>query len=429
MGELITMSQHELNRLEVFQKLLEKRLKQSQAAEILHLSIRQIKRLFATFKNQGAEALTSKRRGKPSNHTLVPELKQQALDLICKYYRDFGPTLATEKLLEVHQIKISVETVRQMMITADLWKTRSQKLKRAYQPRYRRACYGELIQIDGSEHAWFEDRNGKCTLLVYIDDATSELMQLKFVPEESTFSYFEATKEYLLKHGKPITFYSDKFSVFRVNQENKKDKGDRITQFGRALTELNIDNICANTCEAKGRVERANKTLQDRLVKELRLQGISTMQAANLFATELIQNHNRKFRKAPLSNTNVHRPLQPHEQKNLNDILSWQEERTVSNSLTLQYDKVLYMLQDTLETRQLKRKAVTIYDYSNGEIKIKYQGRDLPYRIFDKLRQVESGDIIENKRLGHVLKYIKEQQEQLPRHRSASCPSRSYSIS
>ena len=157
---------------------------------------------------------------------------------------------------------------------AGLWVRRKDRLKRIHQPRARRDCLGELVQIDGSEHWWFEDRGPQCTLLVYVDDATSRLMHLKFVETESTFDYFQATREYLEAHGKPIAFYSDKHGVFRVNSAGAV-QGDGMTQFGRSLHALNIDILCANTPQAKGRVERANKTLQDRLVKEFRLQGVS----------------------------------------------------------------------------------------------------------------------------------------------------------
>jgi len=182
----------------------------------------------------------------------------------------------------------------------------------------------------------------------------------------------------LQNHGKPVAFYSDKLSVFRVNAKEAKD-GDKITQFGRALRELNIDIICANSCQAKGRVERANKTLQDRLVKELRLKNISTIKDANLFLPQFMQHYNNKFTKIPLSQYNAHRKLQAHE--NLYEVFCWQEGRTVSNNLTIQYNKVLYLIEDNIENRKLARKRVTVYDYPDNSIKIRYQGRELTYSI------------------------------------------------
>src|SRR3954462_10566516 len=231
---------------------------------------------------RGPSALVSTRRGKPSNRSYPAALRTETLGVITANYADFGPTLACEKLAERHGIHLGVETVRQWMRADGLWRDRRQRLKPVHQPRYRRDCVGELVQIDGSEHWWFEDRGPPCTLLVFVDDATSRLMPLRFVPPESTFDYCEATRAYLQRHGKPVAFYSDKHSVFRVNRKDAAS-GDGMTQFGRALDQLNIDIICANAPQAKGRVERANGTLQDRLVKEMRLAGISTIEAGNAF--------------------------------------------------------------------------------------------------------------------------------------------------
>jgi hypothetical protein len=207
-------------------------------------------------------------------------------------YADFGPTLAAEKLSEVHELSLSRETLRHWMIADGLWLDRKARQRKVYQPRPRRACLGELVQIDGSEHWWFEDRGPHCTLLVDIDDAPSRLMHLKFVESESTFAYFGATREYLEAYGKPVAFYSDKHGVFSINAVGAV-QGEGMTRYGRALHELNIEIICANTPQAKGRVERANKTLQDRLVKDLRLQGIGTIEAANRALPAFVADFNR----------------------------------------------------------------------------------------------------------------------------------------
>jgi hypothetical protein len=422
------MSHKELNRAEIMQQIASKKITQCLAAEQLGLSIRHVKRLYAGYKLIGAGHLISKRRGKPSNHKLSNGIQEYALSLISQCYADFGPTLTKEKLESVHKLDVSVSTVRTWMAEAGLWIPRAQRLKRAYQPRYRRSCYGELVQIDGSDHHWFEKRGPRCTLLVFIDDATSQLMMARFVPEETTFTYFDATKRYLLDHGKPIAFYSDKYSVFRRNCKEAKG-GDVVTQYARALSDLNIDLINANTCQAKGRVERANKTLQDRLIKELRLLGISTTQEANEYLPEFIQIYNQKFGKEPRSETDVHRALQEQEKQQLEDIFSWQEDRTLSRNLTLQYDKVLYLVQDTAQNRALARKRVTVYENYLGRIKIKYEDTQLAYRTFDKLRKVDETAIVENKRLDNVLAYIKLRQEQRgQQQRSQSCPSRAHLV-
>ncbi|KXG13898.1 Integrase core domain protein [Pseudomonas aeruginosa] len=235
------------------------------------------------------------------------------------------------------------------MVDAGMWVPRKQRPPKVYQPRNRRACCGELIQIDGSDHRWFEDRGPACTLLVFIDDATSQLMHLHFTEAESTFSYFTATRAYLERHGKPLAFYSDKASVFRSNHKAPQG-GDGYTQFGRAMYELNIES-CANSSQAKGRVERANLTLQDRLVKELRLRGISNMADANAFAAHFMASYNARFAKPPRSEHDCHRPL--HSDEDLELIFAWREARRVSQRLTVQYDKVLYLLADTPQSRRL----------------------------------------------------------------------------
>lgn len=308
------------------------------------------------------------------------------------------------------------------MIAAGLWKDRRARLKPVHQPRYRRDCVGELIQIDGSEHWWFEGRGPQCTLLVYIDDATSRLMHLQFVQSESTFDYFAATRTYLERYGKPIAFYSDKHGVFRVN---KKDAvgGDGMTQFGRALHALNIDIICANSSQAKGRVERANGTLQDRLVKEMRLCGIDTIEAGNAFLPALMEAYNARFAKALFDDRDLHRPL-AFGHDDLDEAFAWKEERTVSVNLTLQYDQVLFILEPTPISRPLARKRVTVVDYPDGRLVIRHHGVELPYRTFDKRPQVNQAAIVENKRLGPILAYIAEQQKQLDMSRSAKAPRR-----
>ena len=293
----LTMSAKELDRLEVLRRVLERRRTQAQAAEQLGLGVRQIERLCRRLRSEGPRGLVSRKRGQPSNRKLPDALRRRALDLVQSRYSDFGPTLAAEKLEAVHDVVVSVETLRRWMIDAELWVPRAQR-RRVHQPRSRRSCLGELIQIDGCDHEWFEERAPRCTLLVYVDDATSRLMEMRFVPSESTFSYFEATKAYLERHGKPVAFYSDQASIFRVNApEERRTEG--VTQFNRALSELNIDIICASTPQAKGRVERAHLTLQDRLVKELRLRDLSSIEAANAYAPAFMADYNERFGKEP----------------------------------------------------------------------------------------------------------------------------------
>src|SRR5713101_2992580 len=415
------MSDKELGRVGVLRDVDAGRMAARDAAAALGLSRRQIFRLLRTFRSTGPHGLASRRRGRPSNRRYPDDIRSLALSIVRERYADFGPTLAAEKLAEVHALSLSRETLRQWMVAEGLWLDRKARLRPVHQPRPRRDCLGELVQLDGSEHWWFEDRGPQCTLLVYIDDATGRLMQLKLVETESTFDYFRATREYLEMHGKPVAFYSDKHGVFRVNATGAT-QGDGMTQFGRALHALNIDIVCANTPQAKGRVERANKTLQDRLVKELRLQGISTIAAGNQLLPGFLADYNARFGTEPRNPKNLHRPLSAGD--DLTDVFAWREERTVSNSLTLQYDKVLFLLEPSEMTRELRRKRVTVVDYPDGRLAIRYRGRDLPYTTFDKLRQVSQASIVENKHLGAVLSYIRERQIERAEARSQSAPRR-----
>jgi transposase len=274
------MSRQDLQRVEVLTEVLAGRRTTVSAAGVLGVSLRQAQRLLARYRTGGG-AMIHRSRGRPASNRLGPGVQEYVLELVRQNFRDFGPTLAAEALLERHGVEVSRETLRKWMVADGLWLSRKQR-RSFHQPRLRRESYGELIQIDGSDHRWFEQRGEPCTLLVFIDDATSKLMQLRFVPSESTDSYFSALQGYLNDHGCPVAFYSDKHTVFRVNRPDAMG-GSGMTQFGRALAELNIEILCANSSQAKGRVERANRTLQDRLVKELRLAGICDMAAGNLF--------------------------------------------------------------------------------------------------------------------------------------------------
>jgi len=286
------------------------------------------------------------------------------------------------------------------MTAAGLWKPRRQRAAPIHQPRSRRACLGELVQIDGSDHAWFEGRGRACTLLVFIDDATGRLMQLHFTPTESAFAYFQATRSYLETHGKPVAFYSDKASIFRATRQST-DFGRNTTQFGRALFELNVDILCANSSQAKGRVERANLKLQDRLVKELRLRKICTREAANEFAPHFIADFNARFAKPAQRDHDAHRPVRTDEDLDL--IFSWRVQRKVSRSLTLQHDKIVYLLENCAANLALIHRYIDVYEYPDGHIEIRADGESLRYERYDRLGQIDISAIVDNKRLGHAL--------------------------
>lgn len=403
---LILMSQRDLSRIEVLARVADGRMDASVAGRLMGLSRRQVFRLKARFAADGAIGIAHKSRGRVSNRKHGASFKASALALVDKFYSDFGPTLAAEKLLELHGVQVSRETLRHWMIEAGLWETRASQ-KRIYQPRHRRAHLGELVQIDGSEHDWFEGRRAMCTLLVFIDDATSRLMSLRFAESENTFSYFAALDYYLTTHGRPVAFYSDKYSVFRATGPD--GQGGKMTQFGRALNQLNIEIICANSSQAKGRVERANKTLQDRLIKELRLSGISDIETANAWLPGFMDDFNKRFGKPAADPKDLHRDM--NSIGRLDEILCWREERHVSQQLVVHYNQLKLPLVPEGLALSLGGKKVEVYDFPDGRLEIRYKGHPLPYRAFDKLQRVTHAAIVENKRLSEVLTWIKAEQE------------------
>src|SRR4051794_15158805 len=394
----VVLSKRDLNRIDVLARLESGRLTPGAAAALLRVSERQVYGLMRRFREGGPAAIADRRRGRPPNNRLPDVLRNQAVALVRQHYADFGPTLAAEKLADRHDVRVSRETLRSWMIQAGVWRPRAER-KRFHQPRHRREHVGELIQIDGCEHHWFEDRGPPCTLLVFVDDATSRLMALGFVPSESTFAYFEVLRRSLEAHGKPVAFYSDKHSIFRVSKEEAAG-GDGMTQFGRALADLNIEILCANSSQAKGRVERAHATLQDRPVKELRLAGISDLDAANAFLPGFMASYNGKFARPPARDLDLHRPLDGMNQ--LGDILCWRETRRVSRQLVVHYNRMKFTLHPTEVTARLVGQEVEVYDFPEGRLETRWRGLPLTYGV------------VENKRLGEVLAWIKERQAARP---------------
>ena len=397
--ETVTMSYEELDRVSVIERVIEKRLTQREAARMLGLTSRQVRRLRRAYERDGPSAWRRSIAVDPAIGGCLRSCAGGAGHRPVQY-EGFGPTLAHEKLTELHGLEFSVETLRHWMIDDGLWVPRARREPRIQQPRRRRPCRGELIQIDGSDHEWFEDRAPRCTLLVFVDDATSELMELLFCESESAFSYFAALRSYLEQHGKPVALYSDKASVFR-NNKNEPEGGAGVTQFSRALSSLNIDIICANTPAAKGRVERTHLTLQDRLVKELRLREISDVDSANAFAPEFIADYNRRFARAPRSEHDAHRPLQPAD--DLDRIFSLQETRVVSKSLTLNYKRVLYVLDPTDAARAARRQRVCIEEREDGSLSFWHGEHELRATAFPRDHSVRQGEVVENKRLSATM--------------------------
>lgn len=391
---LLTMSEQEVERVGLIRQVTEGRLTQVEAGKRLDLTTRQIRRLVRAYERKGAAGLISKKRGKPGNRHHTCETKEKVKKFVEQYYVDFGPTFAAEKLEERHHLIVNRETLRQWMSQWGLWSAKNSEKKLAvHQMRERRPCFGELVQIDGSHHDWFEGRAEKCCALVFIDDATSRLLGLRFEAQETTAGYFKLVRAHIESHGKPVAYYSDKFGVFRVNHANCYDSE---TQFGRAMRELGIGSICANSPQAKGRVEKANRTLQDRLIKEMRLRKIDTMEEANNYALEFIEFWNKRFAVEPKSLVDAHRPNLLDSNK-LDLIFSYQDKRILSKNLECSFDKTIYQIKTELKGYRLRHAKVTICKDTVGSVKIIYKGKILDYTCYKKQRH--SGEIVNTKQL------------------------------
>ena len=387
----ISMNTKEVERITIIENLLDKRIKQKHAGHQLDISVRQIQRLVKRYRTEGAKGLIHKNRGRVSNRLLPEEKRKQIVNLIKTNYPDFGPTLACEKLLERDGIKCSSETIRKIMTEEGLWNPKKKQIMEIHTYRERRPCIGELIQLDGSPHKWFEDRGKPCTLVAFIDDATSRIMDGEFVDYEGTFTLFQATEHYLKTHGKPLSFYVDKHSTFKINrqaaiEEELKDFLPQ-SQFARAMEQLRIELICANSPQAKGRVERLFETLQDRLVKEMRLEGISTQEEGTGYFREIyIPKHNAKFAVLPKDQTNVHRALLPSD--DLSKIFTVQTKRHVSKVLVAQYKNTRYQLDTTGSYRYLlKNQQILIEENKTGTLVFRYGDKAIPYKIIGQIMQ------------------------------------------
>lgn len=374
----ITMQ--ELERAEIIEAYSKGEVSAAVAAKRLQITARQVRRLQRRFAESGIEGMISGRRGKSSNNQLKPGLAKMALELVREHYPDFGPTLASEHLLERHGVALSKETLRNLMIEAGLWIPRQARRGRLHQPRERRACLGELVQVDGSPHDWFEQRAEPCVLLAFVDDATGRIMQLHFAESETTTSYFEATRRYIQQHGKPETFYSDRAAVFRSPSATARTQ----TQFHRALDDLDIELICANSPQAKGRVERVNRSLQDRLVKALRLDGIDNIDAANAWCGQFVEKYNARFACVPRSPLDAHRPLRPKD--DLARILTVLDKRKLTSKLTLQHGNRRYLLKDVPGTRALIGQSIAIHTYANGDVEIRANDHSFAYTSLEIAR-------------------------------------------
>lgn len=378
--EFVTMNKAELEQVGIFERLVKKELKQKEGAKILDLSIRQVKRKVKEYRKSGAASLVHGNRGKESNRVTDKEKAQQAIGLIKKHYSDFGPTLASEALEERHGIIINHETLRKLMIKEGIRKSRYKKAVVKHFWRERKECFGEMVQLDGSPHHWFEDRADPCTLIAFIDDATSQILWLEFTKSESTESLMKSTRSYIEKFGKPASFYADRGVVYKVNNNNPDN--DKITQYKRALDELHTKLIHARSPEAKGRVENLFGTLQDRLVKALRLANISTMKEANKYVKEAyIPKHNAKFAVKPKSETNMHKPINGY---NLDNVFCLKEDRRINNDFTISYKGRWLQLAGKQATVVRPKNVVVIHEQLDRTIEIYLRKTKLNYKELPK---------------------------------------------
>jgi len=379
--EIIMLTQKELKRLKVIQEAITKHITQKEASSLLALSQRQIANLVQRVRKEGDKGIVHRLRGRPSNRKIPEKLKDRVINLYKSKYPDFGPTLASEKLSELDKIHLSRETLRLWLIEKGLWqRERKSRKHRHWRPRCE--CLGQMEQLDGSHHAWLEDRGPELVLMTYIDDAANRVFA-KFYDYEGTFPAMDSFKRYSQRYGLPQSIYVDKHTTYRSTreqtQEEELENKFPLSQFERALDELGVDIIHANSPQAKGRVERVLRTFQDRLIKEMRLKGIKTKDAANKFLEEYLPKFNQRFSLEPINPTNLHRLLP--KTITLDKVLSIRTKRALRNDFTIRHNKKLYQILDMPEG--IRTKQVIVEERLNGRMYINYNGFTLKYKLID----------------------------------------------
>lgn len=373
MTETIVMSKKELDRVPILTKLKDSQIDIATAAKQMSLCIRQTIRLKQKFEKGSAE-LIHKSRGQPGHNCLPTKKVERAKKFLIEKYADFKPTFAMEKLRENHKLKISKETVRQIMIDAGLWIPKAERLKAHYRAwRDRKEQRGEMEQYDGSKHDWFEGRSPICTLLLAIDDAKGDITHARFAADEGVINTFIFWDEYLKGNGKPLSIYLDRYSTYKINIGDNKDEPDELTQFQRAMeSDLMVKIIHARSPEAKGRVERVFGTLQDRLVKELRLAGINNIPDGNKFLIEkFIPAFNKKFGVPAKKSGDLHRSVTKEELHKLAGIFSIQTSRKVNNDFTISFNSVWYQLAQEQPTLIRKKDTVIVEEHMDSSIHVR----------------------------------------------------------
>jgi hypothetical protein len=373
--DMVMARQGELKRLHVIEKVLEGIIKQVEAAEILSLSGRQIRRIVKRVRGEGSKGIIHRSRGRPSNRRISDKIKERVIHLYRAQYRDFGPMLASEKLLERNGIRINDETLRMWLLGTGDWR-KSRRRRRHRQWRERKGHEGEMVQMDGSHHDWFEGRGPWCVLMGYIDDATGRVFG-RFYDYEGTIPAMDSFKRYIRKYGLPLSVYLDRYKTYKSTAkptlEDELNDMEPLSDFERALRELEVEVRHANSPQAKGRIERLFGTLQDRLVKEMRLRGISTLEGANTFLEEYLPIYNRRFSVSPRERGNLHRPL--GRGLDLDAILCIKTERALRNDFTVAHNRKLYQVEDKVNISK-----VMVQDRMDGSIRITHKNHALRFR-------------------------------------------------
>jgi len=380
--KLIHMTEKELTRYNIIKKLIEGNINGTDASKQISLSVRQVKRLKANVKQHGIKGIIHGNRNKESNRKISDKKINTIEKIVKKKYYDFGPTFTSEKLNENENIIIGKEKLRLLMVDWGLRQIKSKKQSKQYYAwRARKDNYGEMQQFDGSYHLWLEDRFEELCLLLSIDDATGKITHAKFDYNESTKAVFKFWLEYFAQNGLPVLIYLDKYSTYKINHKNAVDNKDMITQFERAMNQIGVIPITAHSPQAKGRVERVFETLQDRLVKEMRLENISTIEEANEFLKEYIPKFNAKFSVAPQKRNNLHKELNKTTENMLPQIFSVQNTRVVMNDYTVMFKTKYFQLDREQPTTVYKKNIVIVEEHLNDTIKLNLKGHYLNYKV------------------------------------------------
>lgn len=376
--DILRMSRREIDRLMILEGVIRGEVTQVIAGEVLGLSERQVRRLVARIKEEGPEGLIHRGRGRRSVRKMPDEIASEIQRVVEERYPDFGPTLAAEKLMEREGIGVSREKLRQLMLEAGLWK-RVRRRKEQHPWRERKDHYGQMVQLDGSDHDWLEGRGPEMVLMGYIDDASSHVFG-RFYDYEGVYPAMDSLERYIRRYGRPVSLYMDKHSTYKTSRQPSLDellKGQSAaTQVERACQELGIEVIHAGSPQAKGRIERSFGTHQDRLIKEMRLEGISTLEQANEFLDSYLPRHNQKFARQPLKSKDLHRRLPPG--LRYRDVFCLKEKRTISNGYTIKW-KNRELLIDR-PTAAMRRRKVEVREQFDGQIEIIFNGRRLKHQ-------------------------------------------------